>query len=867
MIEKNNPYAQLKLIITEQSFYVDDTLLINEQCQKIAKQFSENRYKTLYEFALTTELKGLSASVSFMKKVADAFFQNLIEHSELELAREQVVVLPTTYEIEELLNARPFAIGSEYINEQWITIQFKQLNDVFADEIKNYQGSVQMYLAEKSQNLSVAQRIYFHLVDDEDHQFAFMATYATKDEEGHIRHLPLKNALKEYAEDRKQLIALLSCLNKAAEVCETISSFMSTGEMFHPIQINEKEAYDLLVHVKEIENCGIMCRVPNWWKKKYASVNIQVKIGEEKPSLFGFDSLMTTKPSLVVNGVSLTADEINRLLKSEEGLVWMKGQWIEVNHRRLKTLLEQFSQYEGELTFKEALQHELADSEEEDDDVQVTNGEWLNTMINRLKNPQLLEPAVMPKAFNATLRSYQESGYSWLSMMGQLGFGACLADDMGLGKTIQVLAFLQKLMETEKQARVLLVVPASLLGNWSKEIEKFTPEMDAVIVHAKSALTLNGDLDFKEHFLTITTYGIIARNDSFSQFDWTCVILDEAQAIKNPKTKQTKVIKTIPSRMRIALTGTPIENDLSNLWSLFDFLNSGLLGSLKEFQKFGKSLTVFPERYDKLRTMIAPFILRRMKTDKKIISDLPDKVEMNDYVELSKRQIVQYHHLLEGLEEKLNESSGMERRGLILATLTKLKQICNHPDQYVHDTAYLPKESGKFEMLRELCETIYEKRERVLVFTQYKEICEPLSDYLESIFHKRGHIIHGGTSVKMRNKIVDLFNGEEYCPYIVLSIRAAGTGLNLVSANHVIHFDRWWNPAVENQATDRAFRIGQKKNVFVHKLICRGTVEEKIDQLINSKKALAESIIPGGKENWITELDNRELMSLFRLDN
>lgn len=273
-----------------------------------------------------------------------------------------------------------------------------------------------------------------------------------------------------------------------------------------------------------------------------------------------------------------------------------------------------------------------------------------------------------------------------------------------------------------------------------------------------------------------------------------------------------------------------------------------------------------PEYSLKLRNMVSPFILRRLKTDKNIISDLPDKIEMVDHVQLTKRQVALYRKLLNDVEDKLESSTGMERRGLILSTISKMKQICNHPDQFTHDVNYLPKESGKFAMLKELCETIFEKRERVLVFTQYREICDYLSDYLETVFHKRGFVLHGGTPIKERNHIVDAFNGEEYIPYIVLSVKAAGTGLNLTSANHVIHFDRWWNPAVENQASDRAYRIGQKKNVFVHKFVSEGTVEEKIDKLITSKKALADNIITTGKESWITELNNEELMSLLRLE-
>ena len=318
--------------------------------------------------------------------------------------------------------------------------------------------------------------------------------------------------------------------------------------------------------------------------------------------------------------------------------------------------------------------------------------------------------------------------------------------------------------------------------------------------------------------------------------------------------------------MRIAMTGTPIENDLTNLWSLFDFLNKGLMGTSKEFHDFCKGLDEHPEGYARLKTMVSPFMLRRVKTDKSIIADLPDKLETVDYTELTKRQVVLYRKVVADLEKKMNDADGIERKGLVLAAITKLKQICNHPDQHLGQQVYAPADSGKFAMLRELCGTIYEKRERVLVFTQFKEIAEYLSAFLAGIFGTEGYVLHGGTPIAKRGKIVEAFQGEKYVPYIVLSVKAGGTGLNLTKANHVIHFDRWWNPAVENQATDRAFRIGQDKNVMVHKLVCEGTIEEKIDQMIESKKELAENVIGSGAEKWITELGNEELMSMLRLD-
>ncbi|MCK5763573.1 MAG: DEAD/DEAH box helicase, partial [Clostridiales bacterium] len=341
---------------------------------------------------------------------------------------------------------------------------------------------------------------------------------------------------------------------------------------------------------------------------------------------------------------------------------------------------------------------------------------------------------------------------------------------------------------------------------------------------------------------------------------------DEAQAIKNPRTKRTRSAKKIKSNYKVAMTGTPIENRLSDLWSLFDFLNKGLLGTTKEFSDFTKNLEEHQIEYSKLKHVVSPFILRRLKTDKKIISDLPDKIEMKTYSNLSKKQTLLYNELVKDLKIKFESSErGIKRKRLVLSAILKFKQICNHPDQYLGQLSYSEKESGKFERLREICEVIYRKRERVIIFTQYREITEPLKVFLESVFKHKGLVLHGGTPIKKRKEIVEKFQGHEYVPFMVLSIKAGGVGLNLTSANHVIHFDRWWNPSVENQATDRAFRIGQMKNVIVHKFIMKGTIEEKIDLMIEDKIKLSEEIISNNQINLISEMDNDQLIDLFTL--
>lgn len=842
---------------------------LSEADRTLLEAFEADRYSALYRMGMRSPQSERSPSGAFLYLLSDTFFKKLTALPDLELLRENAEPLLSPEDVDALLQAVPFAIGAEHINEDWLKNIFQKLKAVYAREIAGYDGSVSLYLTEQSQRLRVPERIFFHLVENKDERFpfAFLATYATTDGEGKVRHVPLQYALTEYKNDREKLLKLLSCLNQAAEVSGLIGSFVESGEMFHPLKLTEEDAYTFLTQVEDIEATGILCRIPNWWRKKAMSVSLSMRVGENRPAMLGFNALIAVQPSLEVDGVALTQADIQELLSRTEGLAFLKGKWVEVNHKRLRSLLAQIETLPQSLTLLEALRTELG-TEKAFADVggKITNGAWLASLLASLRKPESIQKLASPATLHAKLRPYQENGYTWLNNMDRLDFGACLADDMGLGKTVQVLAYLERLRIQREDGHALLVVPASLIGNWQKETERFAPDMTFQILHGKPSNVLAKQLVEKQAFLTITTYGMAARMSQLQAIKWDCLILDEAQAIKNPVSKQTREIKKLSARMRIAMTGTPIENNLTNLWSLFDFLNKGLLGTSQEFQRFCKGLVERPEGYARLRTMISPFLLRRVKTDRRIITDLPEKLETVDYVGLTKKQIVLYRKAVSDMERRILESEGMERRGLVLAVISKLKQICNHPDQYLGQTVFSPEESGKFAMLRELCETIRDKHERVLVFTQFREITGVLAEFLSAVFQAEGRVLHGGTPIAKRKEIVEDFQGETYVPFIVLSIKAGGTGLNLTNANHVIHFDRWWNPAVENQATDRAFRIGQTKNVLVHKLVCQGTIEEKIDAMIASKRSLAESVIGSAAENWITELSNEELVSLLRLE-
>ncbi|MEI6414911.1 MAG: DEAD/DEAH box helicase, partial [Pseudomonadota bacterium] len=473
--------------------------------------------------------------------------------------------------------------------------------------------------------------------------------------------------------------------------------------------------------------------------------------------------------------------------------------------------------------------------------------------------------------FTAHLRPYQQVGVAWLWWLNRLGLGGCLADDMGLGKTVQLIALLVQLKRHGEPGPHLLVVPASLIANWQGEIRRFAPQLTTFVAHPSEMPTPSLIHWPQDHLdvvdLVITSYGTLSRLPWMTERTWPVVVLDEAQAIKNPGARQTRTVKALHSRTRLALTGTPVENRLGDLWSLFDFICPGLLGSTKTFGQFAKCLALDTQGYAPLRNLVQPYILRRLKSDKRIISDLPDKSEVRAWCSLSKAQAVLYQQAVAQLIETLATVEGIARRGIVLAYLMRFKQICNHPSQWLGDGVYAPDESGKFARLGEIAEAIAARQEKVLVFTQFKEMTDPLSRFLETIFGRPGLVLHGSIAVKQRKALVDAFQQERGPPFFVLSLKAGGTGLTLTAASHVIHFDRWWNPAVENQATDRAYRIGQHRNVLVHKFVCRGTVEEKIDALIESKLGLAQALLEGGGgELSLTEMSDEELLRLVALD-
>jgi non-specific serine/threonine protein kinase len=854
--------------------------------QEIFSVYKRDQGNWLLFLGFSDVAVSLPDSLGFWRRFSGLFVHHLRLTPELEELRHQVKIPLPEQELAGLLETLPAMIGGEQINSGLMATFWSALNASFATSIRQFSGSVAEFIHHFSPNSHLLGRIYFHLVEnkDDDAPFAFLATYSTQmGGDGQSKHLPLKYALQEYRDDNNKLLELLTTVYEAAGNSTLITELLESNELFSPLAWSSRDAYTFLQEVPLYEEAGILCRIPDWWKVKPTGVKLKLSLGEQQPAMVGMAALLDFSPRLMLGEDEISMDEVKRLLDEVEGLAFIKNKWITVDREKLEqTLLayekaQKLTEQEG-LTLAEAMRLQLQSGTEllptkGADILEIEHGQWLQSVFNKMAHPGKLPQVDTDDRFKAQLRPYQQDGLRWLSELHGLGFGACLADDMGLGKTVQVLAFLNILSGRQrtgkKTAASLLIIPASLLANWEQEIENFFPDLKVFFAHPSMHTPHRVKPPPKKELarldLLITTYALAQRYDWLAEHSWNYVILDEAQAIKNPGTKQTRAVKKIPAANRIAMTGTPVENRLSDLWSLFDFVNPGLLGSSKEFATFSKGLADHPDGYGRLRRMTAPFILRRLKTDTSIISDLPDKVEMKIWADLSRKQTVIYQQLVDNMAEMLESADGIQRKGMILAALTKFKQICNHPDQYAGVNGYNEKESGKFARLREISTSIHEKREQMLIFTQFKEMTEPLANFLETIFGRPGLIIHGSVAVGKRKKIIEQFQSDEYVPFMVLSLKAGGVGLNLTRANHVIHFDRWWNPAVENQATDRVFRIGQQKNVMVHKFITRGTIEEKIDEMLEQKAQLSADVLATGGESWLTEMKNDELSDLFRL--
>ncbi|WP_019502622.1 DEAD/DEAH box helicase [Pseudanabaena sp. PCC 6802] len=718
---------------------------------------------------------------------------------------------------------------------------------------------------------------------------------------------------------------LLLNLGYAARIYNDLWQGLETE---HPIgmSLNLDRAFDFLKESAWVlEDAGYKVIVPAWWtpagrrraKLRLKAVGKSFSAGSQKgkQSYFSLDRLVEYQYELAIGGESISAKEWEQLVKAKAPLVKFRGEWMELDRDKMQEMLQfwqQHQQVQPEMSLTEFMKLVASD-----DNLEVDRDSTLEEMLAQLNDKSRFEPIPNPPQLNGTLREYQRRGVSWLQYLENLGLNGCLADDMGLGKTIQVIARLvneraeaketpitkkpNRTTATKSAAKIagktsktskskadeieiavadktelkptLLIAPTSVVGNWKKEVEKFAPHLRVTVHHGSDRAQ---DVEtFKtsclDRDLIVTSFTLVRKDENlFSEVPWHRVVIDEAQNIKNPKAAQTKAILKLKARHRLALTGTPVENRLLDLWSIFNFLNPGYLGKESQFKK---SFEVpIQKNNDKmqagvLKKLVEPFILRRVKTDRSIIKDLPDKIEQKIYTNLTKEQASLYEAVVRNIEGKLDDAEGIERKGLILSTLLQLKQICNHPMQFLHDASeFAPERSHKLSRLSEMVEEAIEAGESLLIFSQFTEIGDALTKHFKHVYHYNTYYIHGGTSRDKRERAIAEFQDPETEPSVfILSLKAGGVGITLTKANHVFHFDRWWNPAVEDQATDRAFRIGQKKNVFVHKFVTIGSLEERIDAMIEDKKKLAGAIV-GADESWLTELDNDTFKKLIALN-
>ena len=665
---------------------------------------------------------------------------------------------------------------------------------------------------------------------------------------------------------------LLTSLGNASKISPRIAAGLATGDMGgHTLDM--AEAYDFLAKdASALQQAGYIVMLPAWWGRG-GKPQLAAQAGSggfNTPSgLLSLDTIISFNWEAALGDQKMTLEELEELARAKAPLVRVRGQWMEVNHGEIQSAINFLKKGPKQVTFRDVIRTALgaAGIPPALDFGGVSASGRVAEILERLDGKGF-EELMQPERFTGTLRPYQIRGYSWLAFLGQWGLGGCLADDMGLGKTIQTLALLQRDWPSS-QKPTLLVCPMSVMNNWQREAANFTPDLPVMIHHGADRLR---NEEFKaaveDQAMVITSYGLAQRDAEFlSQMSWRGVVLDEAQNIKNPRTKQSVAVRQLDADYRFALTGTPVENHLGDLWSIMEFLNPGFLGTQGHF-KNNFMVPIQAEQsngaIERLKRATGPFILRRLKTDKEIISDLPEKMEMNVFCPLTREQTSLYASILKETEGALASVGGIKRKGIILSTLSRLKQVCNHPAQFLGDNSAIPNRSGKLTRLTEMLGEVLAVGDRALVFTQFAVMGDILWRHIHDVFGCEVLFLHGGVPRGKRAEMVERFQGDDGPPIFVLSLKAGGTGLNLTSANHVFHFDRWWNPAVESQATDRAFRIGQRQNVQVHKMICVGTLEEKIDQMIESKKLVAEKAVGTG-EGWLTEMSNDDLRQVLAL--
>ncbi len=839
-----------------------------------------------------------ASSLNYWRDFAETYFQSLCRQNSAASAKWSRPDVPDDETLNEVLGHAPPMPGLEYISLGMLREIWSGLDKYTRAQVTATKGGLAMYLRLLRPQWNLVGRVTFHLAENKKNPnkpFAFLATYTeSQSKGGALQHTQLAEALKQSitTRDSKRLDALLAPVSRAAEQSPLIHELLESRALFSPQAWGISKAFDFLSSVPQLEQSGVIVRVPNWWNSsRPPRPQVSVRIGSKNPSTLGGAAALDLDVGISIDGQPLTDEEVQQLMAAREGMTLLRGKWVQVNREQLQSALDQWKRLEREhvhgIGFLEGLRllsgANLGDVDVDDELRSWTRmepGPWLGEMLQTLRDPTGRIDLDPHQRLHATLRPYQADGVRWLWFATRLGLGCCLADDMGLGKTIQVIALLLQLKHGEKNKKskpnpTLLIVPTSLLGNWQREVERFAPDLRMFVAHRSvndasllKRVAENPSEELADVDLVATTYGLARREKWLAEMKWRLLILDEAQAIKNANAAQTKSIKKISSDGRIVLSGTPVENHLGDLWSLFDFCSPGLLGTAKQFQKFVKAddAKTLSNRLSSIRGLVRPYVLRRMKTDPNVVPDLPEKTEMRVDCGLTSTQATLYRSVIDDLEKSIDVATGIQRRGMVLGALMQLKQICNHPALFLKQSPLEAASSGKYVELQSICETLAEKQEKVLVFTQFQSMCDPLAQFLAGVFGRGGLVLTGRTTAAKRGKLVQEFQQESGPPYFVISVKAGGTGLNLTEASHVVHFDRWWNPAVEDQATDRAFRIGQKRNVIVHKFVCRGTLEEKISDMIHAKKEISRELFAGDGEINLTEMTNDQLLKFVSLD-
>ena len=708
------------------------------------------------------------------------------------------------------------------------------------------------------------------------HEQDWYLRYLLQPHDDHSLLLSVDAAKERQSPDFNPAEFLLTSLAQAGSVCPPVSDSLNRRNPAGA-HLDAEQAHQFLTQqAAALQQAGFGVMLPSWWTRRGTKNRPTIRAEVRNPPMQGganmtMASIIDLDVQVAMGDEAIEVEELFELADPKAPLVRFRGQWVEIDADEIRAAAD-FWRNRDQLTLREAVRIGLgADQQAEADNVSLATTGWLSELLDCLQHKGKIELLDAPAEFSGELRPYQQLGYSWLDFLRWWGLGACLADDMGLGKTIQTLAAILRDHQEGNEKPNLLVCPTSVINNWQREAQKFTPSLSVMLHHGPGRE--RGETfaqQTAQRQIVITSYGTMTRDrELLASVDWRSVTVDEAQNIKNPATRQAQAARSLPADYRIALTGTPVENHVGDLWAIMQFLNPGLLGSQAEF-KCRYFNPIQSSRDDeataRLQKATGPFILRRLKTDPSIIDDLPDKRETKQYCNLTREQVTLYEAVLRDVEARLEDAEGIARRGSILDTLVRLKQVCNHPRQLLGDNSTIAGRSGKLARLEELLDEIIPAGDRVLIFSQFAEMGAILQQHVQETYGIETPMLHGGVSRKNRDIMVDRFQNDPHGPQVfVLSLRAGGSGLNLPRANHVIHYDRWWNPAVENQATDRAFRIGQTRDVHVHKMICAGTLEDRIDLMIETKQETAEQVVGATSERWLTELSNAELREALAL--